>query len=97
MNNKLILEIKKYKDMIKNENISLQNIENREQNFLYMGNLITDNIYNKFGAKYLYEMLLKNSMSTDYEELDDDEFNSIWWYTLDLVEDYILKVVENNE
>lgn len=97
MNNKLILEIKKYKDMIKNENISLQNIENREQNFLYIGNLITDNIYNKFGAKNLYDILLKDNYGVEYEKIDEDEFNSIWWNTLDLVEDYILKVVKDEK
>lgn len=95
--NDLVLSIKKYKDEIKNENISLQDIEDREQNFLYIGDLITDNVYNKFGAKYLYNILLKDDINTDYEDLDEDEFNSIWWNTLDLVEDYILRVVENNE
>lgn len=81
--------IESYKKEIIDDKITKEDIENRTQNLLFMSDKITNELYNKFGVEYLYNQLFKDSNKIDFENLDEEEYENIWWQVLDIVEDYI--------
>ena len=81
--------IESYEKEIIDDKITKEDIENRTQNLLFMSDKITNELYNKFGVEYLYNQLFKDSNKIDFENLDEEEYENIWWQVLDIVEDYI--------